>query len=125
MDSVNGAFFDAGRRMTPVSDHLLDVMRHAISDIVPEPDVYEELFDEAEYLMGIAFAAHSRNGRSPPTRAVWRYYEADGFAGTFVRRHAKVLVAADVFSELDHLTQTCDDYEEFQRQLYGRLRYRS
>ena len=121
--AVSQALFDGKRRMTPVSDHLLEVMRAATSEIVPEADVHEELFDEVEYLMGIAFAAQSREGRSPPTRAVWRYHMNDHYAGASVRRHCHVLVDAGVFEGPEHLTRTCDVYEEYQRQIHSSLRY--
>ena len=120
--AVNRALFDAQPRKTPVSDHLLDLMRHATSGIVPEADSHEELFDEVEYLMGIAFASHSREGRSPPTRAVWRYYDADRFPGSLIRNHADVLLASGVFRGSDHLAQVCRAYEHYQRGLIGHLR---
>ena len=123
--AVNGAFFDEQRRMTPASDHILEVMRRVVSDIVPEADQQEEVLDEVEYLLGIAYAAHSRHGRSPPTRAVWRYYGDDRYAGNSIRSYGHVLVAAGVFDGQEHLTQTCEAYEEFQKGLYSRLRYGS
>jgi len=121
--AVNRALFEPERRMTPISDHLLDVMRPAIRDIVREADLQDDLFDEVEYLVGIAYAAHSSSGRSPPTRAVWRYHMNDAFAGSAVRRHSHVLVDAGVFEGAEHFTRTCDAYEEFQRQLDSSLRY--
>jgi len=123
--AVNRALYGTERRMTPVSDHLLDVIRPAIHDIVREADRQQELFDEVEYLMGIAFAAHFGDGTSPPTRAVWLYHMADSYAGTSVRHHGHVLVDAGVFEGPEHLTQTCDAYEEYQRRLYSSLRYGS
>ena len=121
--AVKGALSHLQRRMTPVSDHLLDLLRPVMSDIVPEEDRQEELFDEVEYLMGIAFAAQFSEGRSPPTRAVLRYYGTDRFAGTSIRCHGHVLIAAGVFEGQEHLTRTCDAYEAYQRRLFFSLRH--
>ena len=123
--AVNRALFDAQRRKTPVSDHILEVMRHVASDIVPEADQQDEVFDEVEYLLGIAYAAHSRNGRSPPTRAVWRFFLADTYAGNSIRSQGHVLVAAGVFEGQEQFTRTCDAYEEFQKGLHSSLLYGS
>lgn len=125
LQAVNRALFEPERRMTPVSDHLLDVMRQAIRDILPYEDQQEDLFDEVEYLMGIAYAAHFGDGSSPPTRAIWRYYGTDRYAGTSIQRHGHVLVDAGVFEGPEHFTRTCDAYEEYQQRLYASLRYGS
>ncbi len=121
-DLMRQAAASPQRPLTPVSDHLLDVLRPVISDIVPEEDRQEELFGEVEYLMGIAYAAHFGDGSSPPTRAVWRSFATDRYPNSSIQRHGHVLVAAGVFEGQEHLTQTCDAYEEYQRQLYPRLR---
>ena len=110
---------------TPVSDRLLGLLRPVMFDIIPEADRQEDLFDEVEYLMGITYATHLGNGTSPTTRASWRYHGTDRYAGTSIRCHGHVLVAAGVFEGHEHFTRTCEAYEAYQRRLYYSLLHQS
>lgn len=44
-----------GRRRTPQSDHVFDVIRPLISEYVPDEREYEELFDVFEYLIALVY----------------------------------------------------------------------
>lgn len=99
------------RRKTPISDHLWELMGPAMSGTVADSQRLEDLFDEVEYLMGIACAAH-RNGRGPVGRAVWRIPYDDRLPGALVRRHAQVLIGVGLFDDHDHLEQTLKTYDE-------------
>ena len=70
-------------KSTPTSDHLLGVMREAAADVIPGDERIEGLFDEAEYLLGVAGAAQLaplRLGFLMTTgRAAWRLLREGGF----------------------------------------------
>ena len=99
------------RRTTPVSDHLWDLMGSMVSGIVVDRQRLEDLFDEVEYLLGIAYVAH-RPGRGPVGRASWRTAHSSRRPGSLTKRHAQALVAAGLFDSDEHLTQALQTYDE-------------
>jgi hypothetical protein len=56
---VDGAILQGppqqGRRYTPVNDHLADVLREPLRELIPS-EAFTELFDRFEYLLSIAYA---------------------------------------------------------------------
>ena len=107
-DIVKRAIDELKDKKTPISDHLLDVLRPAVSDLVPDEDQLQDLFDEVEYLAGLACAVHY-DGAGPPGRAVWR---RDRSPGTLVVRHAKALVESGLFDDQEQLAATRDAYDK-------------
>ena len=99
------------RRKTPVSDHLCDLMGPVISSIVADQQRLEDLFDEVEYLLGIAYTVHGR-GPGPVGRAAWRTANSNRRPGSLTRRHAQALVAAGLSNSDEHLTQMLQTYDE-------------
>ena len=110
-DIVKRAIDELKDRKTPISDHLLDVLRPAVSDLVPDEDQLQDFFDEVEYLAGLACAVHY-DGAGPLGRAVWRSWRRDRSPGTLVVRHAKALVESGLFDDQDQLAATRDAYDK-------------
>ena len=110
-DAVRQSLDGFERRRTPVSDHLCDLVGAIASDIVGNQDRLEDLFDEVEYLMGIAYMASGLD-YGPQGRAAWRSFPSDRYPGTLVRRHSQVLVAYGVFASEGRLAQACGAYDE-------------
>lgn len=88
---------------TLVSDHLLDALRPAVSEIIREERL-EDLFDEVEYLMGLACA--SDYGEGPVGRTAWRSWSTDRHPGTMIERHEELLVTEGVFQSVEQLAET-------------------
>lgn len=109
-DLVNQAFHSDQSRRTPISDRLWDVLSPTMSTFVGDTERLADIFDEVEYLMGIAYAAH-RPGRGPVGRAVWRSLDFEPYPGTIVKRHAEALVDSGAFDSREHLNQTCEAYD--------------
>ena len=57
-DTVKRSLDGFERRKTPISDHLCDLMGPVMSGMVGDQQRLEDLFDEVEYLLGVAYAAH-------------------------------------------------------------------
>ena len=119
-DAVKQSLDGFERRKTPISDHLWDLMCPVMSGIVGDQQRLEDLFHEAEYLMGIAYAAHGI-GLGPIGRAVWRTDHFDNRIGALVKRHTHVLVAAGLFDSDEHLNQVLEAYDEYLRSWRHRL----
>ena len=119
-DLVKRALDGFERRRTPISDHLWDLMGPVMSGIVSDQHRLEDLFDEAECLMSIAYATHGI-GPGPIGRAVWRTDHFDRRTGTLIRRHAHVLVEAGLFPGVEHVGLAIDAYDENLRSWRHRL----
>ena len=110
-DTVKRSLDGFKGRKTPVSDHLRDLMGPAMSSIVADQQRLEDLFDEVEYLLGIAYTVHGL-GPGPVGRAAWRTANSNRRPGSLTRRHAQALVAAGPFNSDEHLTQTLQTYDQ-------------
>ena len=100
----------AGEGLPPVSDHLWDLMGPAMSSIVADHQRLVDLFDEVEYLLGIAYTAHGL-GPGPVGRAALRTANSNRRPGSLTRHHAQALVAAGLFDSDEHLTQALQTYD--------------
>jgi hypothetical protein len=79
MDQVTGRQLPGmERRYSPVSDHLYEVLRHPLREILPEDVQYQKCFDRFEYLLALIYAdLHERQtGRiwAPVGCFGWRYH---------------------------------------------------
>ena len=109
---------------TPVSDHLWNTVGTVASTIVSNPARCEDLFDEVEYLMGIAYVVN-RDGRSmsiswSPYRASWRsdFFSSSGYRlGALVKRNAKVLISTGLFESEEQLQQIYECYDKWLSQV--------
>lgn len=106
-DFVKNSIPEVADHKTPISDHLLNVLRPAVSEIIPE-DRLEDLFDEVEYLMGLACAYH--RGRGPVGRAAWRSWTGNGLPGALIDRHKEMLVREGVFKDVEQLAEAREAY---------------
>lgn len=93
---------------TPSSDHLLEVMREAAADVIPGDERLDEVFDEAEYLLGLAGAAHLTPMRldflTTTGRAAWRLLREGAYPEGLVRRHENALIKHGVFQDANHIS---------------------
>jgi hypothetical protein len=48
------------RRHTPVSDHLFERLREPFREFIPDDQVFEQIFDEFEYLLSLVYADLTR-----------------------------------------------------------------
>ena len=110
-DTVKRSLDGFASRKTPVSDHLCDLMGPAMSGIVVDQQRLADLFDEVEYLLGVAYTVHGL-GPGPVGRAAWRTANSNRRPGSLTKRHAQALVAAGLFNSDEHLTQTLQTYDE-------------
>jgi hypothetical protein len=60
------------QRLTPISDYLHDRLRDLARPVLPNDQEYDEVFDQLEYLLGVAYAHVRGNGVGPMGRFVWR-----------------------------------------------------
>lgn len=120
-DTVNASIYSPQRMKTPVSDHILDLIGPVASSIVADQPRLENLFDEVEFLMGVAYMAGGYD-YGPHGRAAWRSFGSDRYPGTIVKRHAQVLVAAGVFDSEERLVQAFDTYDQALRSSPSRWR---
>ena len=114
-DALKQAFPDLAQRKTPVSDHILDVLRSPIEAFVPSKVRLEDLFDEVEFLLGIVYAAHEGDGWGPVGRAAWRWTRLTASPSGLVTRHAESLIGAGLFTSKAH-------FEEVQQAYMGQLK---
>ena len=116
-----GKLYSSERRKTPISDHILNLAGPVVHGIVSDQDRLEDLFDEVEYLMGIAYMAGGLT-HAPHGRAAWRSFPSDQYPGAVVKRHAQVLVASGVFDGDEQMARTCEAYDEQLRSSPSRWR---
>ena len=106
---VRAAISDLGRHTTPISEHLLNVLRPAVSELTGDEDRLEDLFDEVEYLMGLACAHHQGSG--PVGRGALRSLDSDRLPGTLIDRHKELLVREAVFEGTEQFAETRQRYD--------------
>lgn len=70
-EAIASSFPGEGRRKTPLSDHLHNLMVQTLSDSLHmSDDEFSNLFDQVEYLLGVV--AHDGPGNGPVGRFAWR-----------------------------------------------------
>jgi hypothetical protein len=62
------------RHKTPISDCLHQRLREPARSILPADDEYDDLFDQLEYLLGLAFMFAYGRGYAPAGRFAWRHH---------------------------------------------------
>ena len=99
---------------TPESDHLLGVLGPAAADVIPDSGRLEYLFDEAEYLLGLACTAQLQSlcYLCPVGRVVQRSLGEGRHASRLVHRHAGTLIEKGVFRDANHLNEARDTYNQ-------------
>ena len=93
-------------------DHLLGLSRQVMSEIVPEPERQEAIFDQVTYLMGVAYAAHFGDATGPAPRMVRLPKGADHSPRAAVENSGQALVDSGLFASHEHLVTTGDGYCE-------------
>ena len=126
-ESLPDSMFPAAARrssLTPESNYLLGVLRPAAADVIPDSGRFEDLFDEAEYLLGLACTAQlpDLNYIAPIGRAIWRSRSEDSYPDGLVERHKDTLIDKGVFQDTDHLAETSASYNQKLQELRKQLR---
>ena len=114
-DALKRAFPDLARHKTPVSDHILGVLRQPVTEFIPRDERVDDFFDEFEYLMGIVYAAHQGSGWGPVGRAAWRWARRSNPPSELIDRHTEVLVSTGLFKDSEHLADARQAYDEILR----------
>lgn len=114
-DAMKRAFPDLARHKTPISDHILGVLRKTATDFTPSDARLEDYFDELEYLLGIVYAAQQGSGWGPVGRAAWRWARHGRPPGELVDRHADVLIRTGLFKDSKDLADAQQSYGEYLR----------
>ena len=114
-DIVKKSIAELGRRKTPVSDHLLDVLRPAMTEIIRDEMRLEDCFDEAEYLIGLSYASLHGQGRGPVGRAAWRNWHTEQYPGSVVERHKELLIRKGALVDNGRLSEIREAYDELIR----------
>ena len=98
------------RESTPESDHLLGVLRPAVADVILGSGRLEDLFDEAQYLLGLAFTARlpSLDYLWRVGRAVWRSPSEGQYPSGLIDRHEDALTEKGIFRDAEHLSEACN-----------------
>ena len=109
-NGIKKAIPSLARRKTPISDHLLNIMRTVAPDIFLEDERLEDIFDEVEYLLGLAHFAV--NGYGPIGRTAWRHRLRGRLPGDLIGRHHEALIGTGLFTDLQQLTETRETYDE-------------
>lgn len=82
------------RRKTPASDRLHEVLRPALESIIPAQERYDDLFDDLEYLLGIAMMLATDGRWGQIGRFGWRRAGLSGrgrFDGVLDRHRTEIL----------------------------------
>jgi len=117
LDFLPDAMFtqpSARTSLTAKSDYLLEVLRLAAADVIPESGRYEDIFDDAEYMLGLACTAQlpDLDWIAPVCRAMWRPRSDDSFPDSLVERHKDTLVAMGIFNNAEHLQEVRTRYNQ-------------
>ena len=110
-DMVRQAVDGFERRRAPISDHLLDVLKPAVSGVIPGEARLERPFDEVEYLLGLAYASFEDKGIGPIGRAAGRWWSNDKHPGDPLALQLEVLLSSGLFRSEEHFKQTRDAYD--------------
>lgn len=102
------------RRKTPGSDLLHARLRPHLAALVADDELYDGLFDDAEYLLGLAVVDFT-DGWGPIGRFGWRrQYPERGARDGIVARHGEDLISAGMFQRSsERLEVVHAAYEEF------------
>ncbi|MEX2255040.1 MAG: hypothetical protein WEC34_06355 [Acidimicrobiia bacterium] len=110
------------RRKTPASDLLSVAVREHVAPYIPNQETYDELFDDLEYLHGIA-TFDDTNGRwGHAGQFGWRhkYQFGDTRPDRIVAQHGRELVDAGMFQgSTERLEEMHAGYDEFVRRNYS------
>jgi hypothetical protein len=85
------------RRKTPISDHLHERLREPARGVLPADDEYDDLFDQLEYLLGLALMVAYGRGFAPAGRFAWRHHPGHAEPDQAVAAHREQLLAAGLF----------------------------
>lgn len=95
-----------GRRYTPISDHLHDLLRPQLASLIPDDSDFSDLFDEAEVLLAVLAADEKLQAKQRGQyrhgawygRFSWRERHVDN--PLYQRMHIDLLAAGDAWKPL-------------------------
>lgn len=108
------------RHHTPASDLLHSRLKQIIAPMIPREADYDGVFDDVEYILGVAFW-DATNRWAPVGRFRWRRedYRGRGARDGSLQRYRSELVAAGLFSGSEvRLVEVHAAYEQFLRGIH-------
>lgn len=94
--SISGYLPDMENKYTPLNDHLFDVLRDPLKDILPQESEYERCFDRFEYLLALVHADLYEKGTGrgrfwgPMGRFLWKdQYERESSELSALKQEAE------------------------------------
>lgn len=100
------------RARIPISERLFSVLRSPVAEVVTDDRRYQALFDEVEYLFGVAYGFNSAEGIGPAGRDAGPDTPPDGL----IHRHKNLWISHGVFNDSAHLDECCARYNEQRRE---------
>ncbi|MXW42268.1 MAG: hypothetical protein F4138_03355 [Acidimicrobiia bacterium] len=89
-----------------------------MTEIIRNEERLEDIFDEAEYLMGLSYASLYGQGRGPVGRASWRKWQTEQYPGSVVDRNEELLITEGALKGNGQLSEIREAYDESMRTSY-------
>ncbi|MYA25247.1 MAG: hypothetical protein F4091_07400 [Acidimicrobiales bacterium] len=102
----------------PVAEHVLEVLRPAVADLIQDNQRYETLFYDVEYLLGLASAAHAQPDTGPLALGADRIPPERDLPDRLVRDNEAALIDAGWFKDAQELEECQSAYDEKYRNAY-------
>ena len=99
-----------GRSRVPFSQRPFEVLSPTVTEIVHDDKRYEKLFDQIEYLFGLACSAHAGDGIGPVGLGAYRGILRPEPPDQLVQNHCGALIDAGIFTDNAHLEQCRNAY---------------
>jgi hypothetical protein len=92
-------------KLFPQSLHLHKTIRPLLAELIPDDRRFDEVFDELEYLLGLAYAAKRGEGIGPTGMFIVNYRYSDKWPTGALERHAGELVQAGLAADEEALAE--------------------
>ncbi len=109
------------RSRVPVSARLFSVLRHVVSEVVPDDRRYEALFDEVEYMFGATYGFNSAEGIGPAGRGAFRGAIPGDPPDGLLSRHKSLWISHGIFDDAAHFDDCCSRHNEQLRRAFFQL----
>ncbi len=117
-DAMRASFEDLRGLPAASSQRLYMVLRPTLSGLLRDDQQFRTTFEQAEYLLGLAFAASFGNGVGPVGFGAGRYAPEESLPDRLVQRYPDLLVACGVFRDSTHLEETRKAYDKLYRRAF-------
>ncbi|MDP8994699.1 MAG: hypothetical protein M3N07_06940, partial [Pseudomonadota bacterium] len=104
---------DLERRHTPLNDHLLDLLRPELAELIPTDQELEEAFDRFELLAGLVHLHHAAGERDPDPEQCWLP------VGRFAWRLTRSYYGESLMSWLANAEQQREEWPPLRAGMFG------